>query len=138
MLSPVGHDLCLEIHEYEFEVSEDGGIAGWVDPVSIHVLGAWNGTGVDSISKGDVKKIEKKMLKEVFSRRQRLAIEGDETSITVSVGGKTDECPISVDGPKRTTAVSMSALGLAQVTAFFGALKVSDRIEVEFESELLA
>ena len=130
-LSPVGHDLCLAASKFEVTIDGDT-VSGWADPSSLTVRGAVDGGEVKPISAKDGEKILKKMHKDVFSAKGRVEVDGTRDLITLKYAGKTAQIPVS----GLSATVSMAKLGMAQVTAFFGALRVCDEVRVSLETDV--
>lgn len=144
-----GHDLVLEATTWDgtVEIGDTSSVQLNVDPGSIEVRSGTGGAKpLGDKDKVDIKQgMQDKILgtsqitfrsSEVTAQNGSLNVRGD-----LSVAGSSDsiEVPLTVgdDGTvSGSVTLSQSAFAIKQFKALFGALKVSDEVEVQLEAKL--
>jgi polyisoprenoid-binding protein YceI len=151
-----GHDLTLEVTRWSAQVEipaeEDGGVAkaaisAELDLGSLEVRAGAG--GVKPLTDGDRRDIKKTMTgilgdatatfassRVIPSGASGGAIEG-----TVTLNGKTQPVRIQVTAPgpgryRGSATLAQTGFGIKPYTGFFGALKLSDQVGVEFDVDL--
>jgi polyisoprenoid-binding protein YceI len=145
--SKAGHDLTLEATSWEgtVEVGDSASVQLSVDPAGIDVQSGTGGAkALDDSDKADIKKgITDKILGS--SKVTFQSSEADLSSGTVkgdlSIAGQSNTVSVPLDvgddgTVKGSTTLSQSDYGIKQFKALFGALKVSDKVEVQIEAKL--
>jgi polyisoprenoid-binding protein YceI len=155
LAAKAGHDLVLEATEWHgrVQVPSDGGTT-----VSVHVevdlrrLEVIEGSGgVKPLSQGDKAEIRKTMQKPLGTDAHPLAVfdssevpvDGDEATVggELTLAGQSHPIQLVVRaGPDGTISGSAQVVqttwGVKPYTGFFGALKLRDAVDVEFELHL--
>lgn len=153
-----GHDLTLEVTRWSARIEIPADDAGGVTAATVAAeldlgsLEVREGTGgVKPLTDADRAQIKKTMsgilgdaaASFTSSRitRAGAASGGGEIEGTVTLRGKAQPVRLRVTepGPGRyrgTAAVLQSAFGIKPYSGFFGALKLSDEVQVEFEVDL--
>lgn len=154
VFAKLAHDLELVTTEIEGEVEGEEG--AWratlsVLPASLRVAGTLSKQGItldpQGVSSGDKAQIEKKIREDVLGVHP-IAVDvrgsADRAEATVRVGGRsqTVSCSLMIEKSPDTgvtertasgeVALSLKALGIAEVKGPLGAFKVSDAVEVVF------
>lgn len=135
VLSPVGHDLVLRVRSFRVDAAP-GRIEGRFDAGALEVAGP------DALSGGDRRKIEARVRDEVLDVRRHpevvfvsTRIEGPRVDGDLTIRGVTRSISfVARETGARLVArveLPLSSFGVAPVTAFFGALRVRDAVEVE-------
>lgn len=148
-LSSVGHDLLLEVGQ--FEITRDGdSIRGEAKADSLSVAGVVKGDGsIDrpGLSKLERMKVERSIVKDVLKAKQHPTVTFEATaqlgedatnlSGTLHLTGSSGEVEIDVrrdDGAWRGNfVVHQPDFGIEPYRAFMGALKVAPDVKVSFE-----
>ncbi|MGM0575651.1 MAG: YceI family protein [Myxococcota bacterium] len=147
LLSPVGHDLRLEVEVRRLRVEADSGaVEATFDPSSVKVLGALEAGRVSPVGKRDARKIEKRTREEVLEARRfpEIAFRGEasrtgegawEVDGTLSMHGRERRvrAPVRMEGARLVARVALRQpdYGIAPVSALMGALKVHPEVVVE-------
>ena len=144
-----GHDLTLEATSWDgtLEMGDNPSVKLTVDPSSIEVR---EGTGgAKALDEGDKADIKKSMKDKVLGTSQ-ISFESSDVKVddgsmnvsgnlSVAGGSDTISVPLTIgdDGTVRgSIQLSQSKFGIKQFKALFGALKVSDEVEVQIEAKL--
>lgn len=144
-----GHDLTLEATSWDgtLEMGDNPSVKLTVDPSSIEVR---EGTGgAKALDEGDKADIKKSMKDKVLGTSQ-ISFESSDVKVddgsmnvsgnlSVAGGSDTISVPLTIgdDGTVRgSIQLSQSKFGIKQFKALFGALKVSDQVEVQIEAKL--
>jgi polyisoprenoid-binding protein YceI len=161
MGSKVGHDLVLEVKQWKGSANVDAddpsksSLTVTADPRSFEVVEGKG--GVKPLSDKDRRDILKNIEEKVFNVAKNpeitfnsTSVSGDATRATVTgnltMAGQTHPVTVDVtaeegaDGSrfKATIPVTQSQWGIKPYTAFLGALKVRDTIEIDVEAKLSA
>jgi polyisoprenoid-binding protein YceI len=150
-----GHDLTIEVSRWAAQVEvpgDDGGIAAATVTAELDLgsLEPREGTGgvmpLTGSDRAEIKKTMARMLgggKATFtsSRIVRAGATGGAIDGTLTIDGTSQPIRLQVTepGPGRyrgTGTVTQSAFGIKPYVGLFGALKVRDEIQVEFEVNL--
>jgi polyisoprenoid-binding protein YceI len=151
-----GHDLTIEITRWSARAEVPAADAGDVTAATVAAeldlgsLEVREGTGgVKPLTDSDRRDIKKTMSKILgdgkadfsSSRIVRSGASGGAIEGTLTLNGQAQPVRLQVTepGPGRyrgTAAVVQSAFGIKPYTGFFGALKLSDEVRVEFEVDL--
>ena len=149
-----GHDLTIEVTRWsaQVEVPPDGGVAAATVSAELDLgsLEVREGTGgVKPLTDGDRRDIKKTMTgilgsatatftssRVISSGASDGAVEG-----TVTLNGKTQPARLQVTAPgpgryRGSATLAQTGFGIKPYTGFFGALKLSDQVTVEFEVDL--
>jgi polyisoprenoid-binding protein YceI len=152
-----GHDLTIEITRWSARIEIPGEEAGGVTAATVAAeldlgsLEVREGTGgVKPLTDSDRRDIKKNMTgilgdatasftsSRIIRSGASGAIEG---TLTINQKAQPVRLQVTEPGPGRyrgTAAVLQSAFGIKPYSGFFGALKLSDEVRVEFEVELAA
>jgi hypothetical protein len=151
-----GHDLTIEVTRWSARVEVPDGEAGGVTAATVTAeldlgsLAVREGTGgakpLTDRDRGEIKKTISGILRDgeasfTSSRIIRTGASGGAIEGTLTINGKTQPARLQVSepGPGRyrgTGTVVQSAYGIKPYVGFFGALKLSDQVGVEFEVDL--
>lgn len=154
LAASAGHDLTIEVGRWSGEVRvADEVSASSVDiTVQLPTLRVVAGTGgVKPLSERDKREIAQNARRQLDADRTPEA-RFVSTAVRAGAGGGTIEGTFSLRGKENpltltvtdlgggryraTGEVAQSAYGIVPFTAFFGALKLADRVEIEAEVEL--
>jgi hypothetical protein len=135
VLSPIGHDLVLRVGRFEVGLAP-GRVEGRFDAASLAV------DGPSDLGASDRRKIEARIRDEVLDARRHpevvftaTRIDGPRLDGTLMVRGVSRPMTfVARETGGRLVAraeVRLSDHGIPMVTAFFGALRVRDEVEVE-------
>ncbi|RQX01454.1 YceI family protein [Micromonospora globispora] len=153
--STVGHDLTIEVTDWsaELNVPEAGPAdASASARVELGSLAVREGTGgavpLTDKDRGEIEKNARRTLDvdrhpTATFQSTRVVTDGDSTTIsgTLTLHGVAAPIQVAVreltpDRYRATTVVTQSAYGIKPYSAFLGALKVRDDVEVEIEVRL--
>ena len=152
MAKKAGHDLKLEVASWNADVTVDGddptksSMTVQADSRSFEVV-EWSG-GVKPMTEGDKKDIKKNINEKVLknsdisfkSTSVNPHANGARVSGDLTINGSTQpaQFDIQIDGgiARCTAAIQQSLFGIKPFTAFMGALKVKDVVEIEFEGKV--
>lgn len=154
--SKAGHDLTIEVTRWRGSASIDGAVPGRstvqveADVASMEVR---EGTGgIKPLTNGDRAEIHRTMREKILTADRHPTITfastqviGDADSFRIegdlTVAGATNRATVHgriVDGRAQgSVTITQSAWGIKPYSAFFGALKLSDDVQVEFDVELV-
>ncbi|GII96135.1 YceI family protein [Sinosporangium siamense] len=149
-----GHDLTIEVTRWHGEASVDPAGSSVTVEIVAESLEVREGTGgVKPLTDSDRREIEKNLREKVLDTGRHPAItfrstrvEGTPESFRVegdlTMAGATQ--PVEVRGSltedlaQGSATVVQSRWGIKPYSAFFGALKVADEVQVRFEGRLVA
>jgi hypothetical protein len=150
-----GHDLTIEVTRWSARVEIPADDAGGVTAATVAAeldlgsLEVREGTGgVKPLTDGDRGQIKKTMAgilgdgtASFASSRITRAEAGGQVEGTLTIKGRAQPARLQVaePGPGRyagTATVLQSAFGIKPYSGFFGALKLSDEVRIEFEVDL--
>ena len=147
LLSSVAHDLELELPD--FQVRFNGGdVVATFDLTSIAVLGAMveQKPSPKSLNASDRKKIEQTVHREVLKTRRHPKAELSGCVIDGQLEGTLTLCGQSAPVTGPVTSVNARATGVVEIkpsmwgikpySALFGALKLKDRVRIEYWMDL--
>ena len=146
-----GHDLVIEITGWSAEITVAGdGTVTVTARIDLSTLVVREGVGgLKPLSDRDRREIAHTARKLLDTDRQpealftssstRLTETGGTIDGTLTVRGSNQPCTVDVKETepghyKATTSVLQSAYGIKPYTAFFGALKLADRVEIELDA----
>lgn len=149
MLSPIGHDLKIEVSDFTVEVAEDGETSATFDASSLRVIGAMHQGELDrdDISEKDRGKIEKNIVKDVLEVKKYPHIGFESTSISrdgesirvkgkLELHGKTREIEFQlvhqIDEWGAKFSIHQPDFGIKPYKALMGQLRIKADVEVEF------
>lgn len=137
LLTKVGHDLLLSVKPRTFSVDGDT-FDGSISPADIEIHGAWVGERVEKMSKGDLSKIGKMMLKDVFKVKKHSEIQfsgkfSDPLEVKLMLVGKHGKLKLEHDGKDWVGILDHRQYGIRQVKALLGTLKVTPTVELRIE-----
>ena len=147
LLSSVAHDLELELSDFSVQFN-GGDVRAVFNLLSVSVLGAVvnRRLSTNTLSKSDREKIERTINREVLStaRHPKAELSGELRDGlfrgTLRLNGQT----ANVDGPVQTenarasghVEMKPSQWGIKPYSALFGALRLQDRVRIEFWMDL--
>ena len=152
LAAKAGHDLTIEVTRWSAQVEvpadEDGGVATATVSAELDLgsLEVREGTGgVKPLTDKDRQDIKKTMTGILGSATatftsSRIMPPG-EVEGTVTLNGKTQPARLQVTAPgpgryRGTATLAQTGFGIKPYTGFFGALKLSDQVTVEFDVDL--
>jgi polyisoprenoid-binding protein YceI len=142
-----GHDLTLEATSWDgtVEIGDSSSVQLNVDPSGIEVQ---SGTGgAKPLDDGDKADIKKSITGKVLGS-DKITFQGNDADLSsgnvkgdLSIAGKSNTVSVPVDVSddgtvKGSITLSQSDYGIKQFKALMGALKVSDKVEVQIEAKL--
>ena len=152
LAAKAGHDLTIEVTRWSARVEvPDGGVAAATVSAELDLgsLEVREGTGgVKPLTDGDRRDIKKTITgilgnaTATFTSSQVIpAAEGGAVEGTVTLNGKTQPARLQVSAPgqgryRGSVTVAQTGFGIKPYTGFFGALKLSDQVAVEFDVDL--
>ncbi|MGH9225842.1 MAG: YceI family protein [Acidimicrobiales bacterium] len=152
MAKKAGHDLTLEVASWGADVTVDGDnpansqMKVNADSRSFQVV-EWHG-GVKPMTEGDKKDIKKNIDEKCIKNSD---ISFQSTSVNPTANGARVSGDLSINGASQpaqfeiqldggiarcTAQIQQSLFGIKPFSAFMGALKVRDVVEIEFEGKL--
>ncbi len=139
-----GHDLVLGVNSWEATVQggDSPSITLTADPGSIDVIdGSGGAKALSDKDRADIKKsITGKVLgsSQISFRSSQVTDSSAKGDLSIAGSSSTVDVPLNVNGGSisGSIALSQSDFGVKQFKALMGALKVSDRVTVEFEGRL--
>ena len=153
--SGAGHDLTIEALDWSVEISvpetgpTDATAAARIELGPLSVRAGTGGAGpLADRERAEIEKNARRTLgvdrhptatfqsTRVVADDDRTTVSGDLTLHGVTAPVEVDVCEVAPDRYRATTAVSQSAHGIKPYSAFLGALKVRDDVEVEIEVDL--
>ncbi|MGB0646675.1 MAG: YceI family protein [Bradymonadia bacterium] len=147
LLSSVAHDLELALTDFSVQFN-GGDVSAVFNLLSISVLGAVvdGRLSPNTLSKSDRQKIERTMNREVLytARHPKAELSGELRGGTFRGTLRLNGQTASVDGPVGTENARASGYvdmkpsqwGIKPYSALFGALRLQDRVRVEFWMDL--
>jgi polyisoprenoid-binding protein YceI len=155
MAKKAGHDLKLEVASWNADVTVDGdkpensSMTVTADSRSFQVV-EWTG-GVKPMTEGDKKDIRKNIDEKCIKNSGDISFQSTSVSptatgarvqgdLTINGASQPAQFDIQIDGgvARCTAAIQQSLFGIKPFTAFMGALKVKDVVEIEFEAKVPA
>jgi len=146
VLSPLGHDLRLEVGRFAVELSPEA-VRATVETTTVRVRAALDGDDErpGSIGRRDRARIERKITEDVLQTRRHPQAHFESRPAVTTAAGYRLEGTMSLLGVTRSVTVDVhreegrlvarldlrtSDYGVGQVTALLGALKVRDTVRV--------
>lgn len=144
LLSRVAHDLCLDVGRFQVKVDDDA-VAATFEIESLTVDGVMKKGRLDrtGLNKRDMGQIQRTIRTEIFQAQRHGLIsfagkrDGDRVSGTLEMKGRRAPIEFAVRGEGETVTgrveLRPSRWGIRPYKALLGAIKLKDRVVVEFE-----